>query len=146
MESYGGVIPDDVEELKSLPGVGGYIASAVATFAFRRSEPILDTNTVRIIGRLLDVPLTDGSRRSKKFKQAYQSMMSPTHPREFNFAMIDLGALVCLPKEPHCNICPILSFCSYANSRRPEQSELTPSRTRESRVITQPIRLMRNGK
>ena len=109
----GGEIEANKEWLLSLPGISHYIASAVLCFAFGRPEPLLDTNTVRILGRIFNIKVTDSSRRSKKFRELYFRIMDKNHPREFNFAMIDLGALVCRPENPMCKNCPLKNLCLY---------------------------------
>ncbi len=113
----GGSIPSSTEELESLPGISHYIAAAVRSFAFGRSDVLLDTNTVRILGRVFGIKVTDNSRRSKHFRQLYESLIDTEHPREFNYAMIDLGALVCTPREPSCDICPVNNMCMYGINR-----------------------------
>ena len=117
-QKYSGVIPSSPDELESLPGVGKYIASAVRCFAFNESVPLLDTNTLRILGRLFGIKVTDSSRRKEYFIKLYMSLMDKKHPREFNYAMIDLGALVCTPKKPRCGECPLLNHCIYGMRRR----------------------------
>lgn len=97
----------------SLPGVSDYIASAVLCFAFGRPEPLLDTNTVRITGRIFNIQITESSRRSKKFRELYFQLMDKKRPREFNMAMIDLGALVCRPRYFLCEKCPVKNLCCY---------------------------------
>ncbi len=114
VKQYSGKIPKTKEELKSLQGISDYIASATVCFAFNKSEPLLDTNIVRIIGRVFAVKVTDSSRRSNHFKELYQTINSRENPRDFAFAMIDLGALVCLPNRPMCNSCPVKDMCAYS--------------------------------
>ncbi len=109
----GGSIKKDKKWLLSLPGVSDYIACAVMCFAFGEPEPILDTNTVRIVGRIHGIHITDGSRRSKKFRELYKQLMDYNNAREFNYAMIDFGAIVCKPREPLCLECPIKKWCLY---------------------------------
>lgn len=109
----GGRIKADKNWLCSLPGVNDYIASAVMSFAFNKPEPILDTNTVRIIGRLTGMRVTDSSRRSRKFREIYLYLMDRKNPRIFNMAMIDLGALVCRARTPLCDRCPLKKWCAY---------------------------------
>lgn len=109
----GGSVKPDRAWLVSLPGVGEYIASAVLCFAFNHPEPVLDTNTVRILGRMSGIPVKDSSRRSRIFREMYSEILDPLHPREFNFAMIDIGALVCRPDKPLCSECPLLKWCRY---------------------------------
>lgn len=113
VKTYGGRIPFKTEELEVLPGVGHYIAAAVRCFCYEQPEVLLDTNTVRIIGRFFGVEKTDGSRRSRRFRELYESVIDRNRPREFNYAMIDLGALVCRPKNPVCSICPLREKCTY---------------------------------
>lgn len=113
---YGGKIPSDRIELESLPGVGHYIAAAVRCFAFGLPEPILDTNTVRVVGRLFGVKITDGSRRSKKFKDLYEQIMERERPPEFNFAMLDLASLICKPAKPLCHVCPLMNMCEFGKA------------------------------
>lgn len=114
VRQYNCKIPDRREQLESLPGVSHYIASAVRCFSFGLPEVLLDTNTVRITGRIFDLPVTDGSRRSKRFRDLLQFLLNHNHAREFNFAMIDLGALICRPEHPVCYICPVRDTCHYA--------------------------------
>jgi len=109
----GGRIKADKNWLCSLPGVSDYIASAVMSFAFNKPEPILDTNTVRIIGRLTGMRVRDSSRRSRKFREIYLYLMDRKTPRVFNMAMIDLGALVCRARTPLCDRCPLKNWCAY---------------------------------
>ena len=111
---YDGKIPETKEELKSLPGVSDYIASAMLCFAFNKSEPLLDTNIVRIIGRVFSLRVTDSSRRSSHFKELYQMINSRENSHDFAFGMIDLGAKVCLPVRPVCNACPVNEMCAYS--------------------------------
>ncbi|MBU7018880.1 MAG: A/G-specific adenine glycosylase [Theionarchaea archaeon] len=106
-------IPSDKKELESLPGISHYIASAVRCFALGYPEIILDTNTVRIAGRLFGIEVTDSSRRSRKFREILGSLLDKEYPREFNLALIDLGALICKTSDPQCGCCPVKSMCEY---------------------------------
>ncbi|MDE0682269.1 MAG: DNA-binding protein [Candidatus Poribacteria bacterium] len=109
-------IPSKREELESLPGISHYIATAVRCFAFGYPDALLDTNTVRIVGRLLDIPVTDGSRRSREFRILLETLVDTQHPRLFNFALLDHGALVCRSRSPLCDECPVLQHCCYGRS------------------------------
>lgn len=113
IKKYNGIIPQTKEVLKTLPGISDYIASAIVCFCFNKSEPLLDTNIVRILGRIFSLKVTDSSRRSNHFKLLYQTINSKENPREFAFAMIDLGSLVCLPNRPSCHLCPVKDLCAY---------------------------------
>ncbi|MHA1949147.1 MAG: hypothetical protein ACXAAO_16140 [Candidatus Thorarchaeota archaeon] len=112
--NHGGKIPIDKKALEHLPGVSHYIASAVRCFAFGKAEVLLDTNTVRITGRLFGIQITDGSRRSKRFQLLLENLLDINNPRQFNLALIDLGASVCKPKNPLCGVCPAVELCNYS--------------------------------
>jgi A/G-specific adenine glycosylase len=115
---FDGIIPSNREQLEELPGVSHYIASAVRCFGYGIPDVILDTNTVRILGRVHGIKVTDSSRRSKKFAEMYDSILDKAKPRDFNFAMIDLGALICTPNEPRCIKCPIMNLCEFGIFQR----------------------------
>lgn len=115
--AHKGKVPSSKSQLEDLPGVSKYIAAAVSCFAFGNPEPLLDTNTVRILGRMFGLIVGDGSRRNSRFSELYMSLMKIDDARDFNYAMIDLGALICRPKDPDCEICPAYDFCSYGLSR-----------------------------
>lgn len=110
---FDGQVPEDFEILVSLPGVSHYIASAVRCFAFGKPDVILDTNTVRVVGRLLGLTVTDTSRRSRRFRTILEQIIDREHPREFNFALIDLAAQVCRNSSPLHDKCCIRDYCNY---------------------------------
>ena len=114
---FEGKIPVEREKLESLPGISHYTASALRCFAYGYPEVLLDTNTVRIVGRVFGTKVSDSSRRSRTFQRLYESILDKENPRVFNYAMLDLGALVCLPSEPLCNNCPIIQMCIFGSSR-----------------------------
>ena len=118
MSKYDGKVPESLADLLSLTGIGPYIASAVRCFAYGYSEAVIDTNTVRIAGRLLNIKVTDGSRRSRLFKDTLQHLLDNENPKDFNLALIDLGASVCRPSMPDCVRCPIKSYCAFYQDSR----------------------------
>jgi A/G-specific adenine glycosylase len=115
--NYAGEIPVERQELESLPGVGPYIAAAVRTFAHGIPDAILDTNTVRIAARVFGFPLTDSSRRKKSVVRLMHGLLDRERPREFNLALLDLGALVCRAREPLCSLCPVQPLCAYGQQQ-----------------------------
>lgn len=110
-ERYGLEIPDNYDDLVSLPGVSDYIASAVLCFAHNRPEPIIDTNTVRIVGRFFGISVNDSTRRKKSFRDFVQVLVPKSNPRLFNYSFIDLGKLVCKSRNPECSKCPLVAKC-----------------------------------
>lgn len=114
-------IPIQKEDLISLPSISDYIASAVRCFAWNFPDPLVDTNTVRIVGRVYGVQTKDSSRRNQRIRELIENLVDPQFPAKFNYALIDLAHLVChKKKEPVCRVCPISSFCNLAQSRYPE--------------------------
>jgi A/G-specific adenine glycosylase len=118
-ETYGDTVPSSRTELLTLPGVSDYIAGAVRCFSTGSSEVLLDTNIVRVTGRVWGLPLTDGARRSAKFHDLLSRIAPRRHSRELYFAIIDLAAALCRPVEPRCEFCPLNRLCAYAASRGP---------------------------
>jgi A/G-specific adenine glycosylase len=107
------LIPDDPAAVRALPGVGRYIAGAILSFAFDRPEPILEANSQRVLARLLAVreDLKASSTRERLW-QAAERLVPAEHAGNFNQALMDLGALVCTPREPACLVCPLSSLCA----------------------------------
>lgn len=107
-----GNVPSNKKELMKLPGIGHYISSAVICFAFEKPEPLLDTNTVRVIGRVFGLKITDSSRRSKKFEKIMFNMVNFGECRLFSLSLIDFADAIC-KLDPLCLICPVNSLCNY---------------------------------
>jgi A/G-specific adenine glycosylase len=109
---HGGVMPDDPEAVRALPGVGRYMAGAILSQAFGLPEPILEANSQRVLARLLawrgDVKAA--ATRSRLWEAAARLVPS-RQAGEFNQALMELGALVCTPRAPRCLVCPLSSRC-----------------------------------
>jgi DNA (cytosine-5)-methyltransferase 1 len=106
--NFGGSVPSTSPELRSLPGVGDYVANAVLCFAFGRRTVLLDTNTERIVSRIRANP---SLRRTQMRMDLYDLAGRPGPDRDFNFALLDLGALVCRSGVPDCSHCPVRRAC-----------------------------------
>ena len=111
MEQHDGVIPRDFDALLKLPGIGRYTAGAIASIAYGERVPAVDGNVLRVVSRLIasreDI-LLDATKRA--VESALSSVL-PKDPGQFNQAMMELGALVCLPRTAHCEDCPLASLC-----------------------------------
>ena len=119
----GGKFPDSREELQKLPGIGRYTAGAIASISFDQPEPILDGNVKRVLSRLfaLREPI-DKAEGEKKLWEIAQSLVKGTkRPGDFNQALMELGALVCLPENPECFICPIKKICKAHGMKREDE-------------------------
>jgi len=107
-------IPQGQDKLATLPGIGPYAAAATSCFAFGRREIALDVNVARIIGRIYGVELERGElRKNSDVLRLGRSLIDGARPRDLNWALLDLGALVCRPK-PKCHVCPLADKCRYA--------------------------------
>lgn len=112
VERHGGAIPSKVDELMALPGVGRYTAGAVASIAFGRPAPIVDGNVARVLARLfaLNAPLNLPATGRRLWELA-AALVPRSAPGDFNQAMMELGATVCTPRQPHCPACPLADLC-----------------------------------
>ena len=108
--------PKTFNELRSLPGVGDYTAGAIASFAYNLPYPALDGNVYRVLARLNDCEMAfDTSAGKKYFHGLAEQLLDKANPRLFNSAIMEFGALYCLPQSPDCTNCPIQAFCkAYA--------------------------------
>ena len=98
--------------LRSMPGVGDYTAGAIASFAFNLPYPALDGNVYRVLSRLYDCEIPfDTTQGKKHFRKLAEELLDRTRPRLFNSAIMELGALVCLPTKPMCDECPLRTWC-----------------------------------
>ena len=98
--------------LKSMPGVGDYTAGAIASFAFDLPYPALDGNVYRVLSRLYDCEIAfDTTEGKKHFRQLAEDLLDREHPRLFNSAIMELGALHCVPTAPDCQTCPLNTWC-----------------------------------
>lgn len=112
ISEYGGEIPSNVQDLRSLPGIGRYSAGAIASIAFGQDEPALDGNIRRVLSRLFDV--SDPINTTSGEKHLWQLAAEHLPARMagiYNQAFMELGALVCTPHSPDCPQCPLAQFC-----------------------------------
>lgn len=111
-DDHGGKIPSTKKSLLSLPGFGPYTAGAVASLAFNQPVAALDGNVNRLLTRLLDLrerTSTDSLKRT--LERVVEDLIPPNRASDFNQALMDLGALICIPVRPRCPLCPVKRFC-----------------------------------
>jgi len=117
-EKFHGQIPLEKSDLLSLPGISDYVASAVRCFAWNKPDAIVDTNTVRVIGRIFNLETKDSSRRNAEFRRLITGLVDTEQPRTYNFALLDLAAQICTKvQKPACHLCPIQEYCLYKETR-----------------------------
>jgi A/G-specific adenine glycosylase len=109
---FAGEVPCDYRQLLALPGIGPYTAAAIASIAGNRDVPVVDANVIRVYARLFDIALPVMEQPGKERLAAIAGeLLPPGRARLFNQALMDLGGLVCLPKNPRCAGCPVASSC-----------------------------------
>ncbi len=106
-DRLGGSLPDTADGLRALPGIGAYTAGAIASIAFGKAEPAIDGNVRRVLARLFD--LDDPAPASVRART--RRLLSRERAGDFNQALMELGATVCVPRSPRCDECPIARWC-----------------------------------
>lgn len=112
VEHFQGIFPEDFLELKKIPGVGNYTAAAIASLAFKLPVAVVDGNVYRVLSRLFEIaePI-DSSKGKSIFEKLANEVLNKNIPDIHNQAMMELGALICKPKSPLCNECPVGYLC-----------------------------------
>jgi len=139
MELFGGRIPDSVEELQSLKGIGKYTSEAIASIAYQVPVPSVDGNFLRVFARMTMYAENIRSSGSMKKAEAYfTERISPDRPGDFNQAVMDLGATVCLPNgSPNCGSCPWEKMClSHREKRELDFPVLPEKKKRKKEELT----------
>jgi A/G-specific adenine glycosylase len=115
VRKWAGKIPDKFNDLIQLPGVGIYTANAVLCFSLGKRVPLVDTNVARVLQRVFGLPSRDPGGNVRLWILA-RKLLPQKNVMEFNWGLIDLGSMVCRPKNPLCGYCPIHDLCSYART------------------------------
>ena len=125
-------LPSHPDALRKLPGIGDYTAGAIASIAFGKAAPAFDGNVARVLGRLT---ARNGKSQNSRTLRALAARIVPSrHPGLHNQALMELGALVCLPKNPRCAVCPFRETCPSRN-KLPTASRLKPAFTSQQESI-----------
>ncbi|MCW3128401.1 MAG: mutY [Bacteroidetes bacterium] len=117
-----GIFPATYHDIVKLKGIGPYTAAAIASFIFGEKQAVVDGNVIRVLARIygIDLPF-DTTEGKKAFSELAQKLISDTHPGEYNQAIMDFGATVCVPANPKCDICPFADKCvAYQENRQEE--------------------------
>jgi A/G-specific adenine glycosylase len=116
-KDFNGKVPQERDKLKSIPGIGEYVADAVSCFAFGKDTEIIDSNVCRVLGRVFSIKSEGEARRNPTFRKVAQSLIPIGNCREFNWALIDHAHEICKPQNPKCEICPLDRICNYYAAR-----------------------------
>lgn len=114
MEEYDGRMPEEYEELLKLKGIGSYTAGAISSIAYKKANPAVDGNVLRVIARIRrDDRLISDAKVKQAVEQELWNVIPKERPGDFNQAMMEIGACVCIPNgAPHCEICPLVELCA----------------------------------
>jgi len=137
MHEHGGTVPADYGKLRALPGVGEYTAGAVLSIAFQKTYPAVDGNVRRVLGRVFN--LGDAA----KLRIMAQRLVPRWQPGNFNQSLMEIGASICLPREPRCLLCPLARHCL---SHRENGTKKTAARRKLNfKNVTWPLAIVRRG-
>jgi len=126
VKDHAGRLPSTAEQLRALPGIGRYTAAAIASIAFGQPTAVVDGNVGRVLQRILGKNLS-----GEPLWQAAGKLLDARRPGDFNQAMMELGAVLCLPRKPKCLLCPVNVLCSTRGEHpRPTQ----PKRQRKREI------------
>lgn len=118
VDEHGGEVPEDVDKLLALPGIGDYTARAVACFAYGKNVPVVDTNVRRVVARV-ERGEALGAPGKKEIEQVAALLPGQNGP-EFSVGLMELGALVCTARAPKCEECPVRAECAWLATGKPE--------------------------
>lgn len=135
-----GSIPSSYAELRELPGVGEYTAGAVASIAFGERVPAADGNVRRVLARLFDVP----EPKPAWLRDTAAGLVDPARPGDWNQALMELGATVCVPRAPRCHDCPVSAWCRARAAGTEAQRPASAAR-REARRATFALAVLCHG-
>ena len=123
-EHHDGRFPQNAEDLLALPGIGRYTAAAIASIAFAEPVAVVDGNVERVLQRFTGINLT-----TPQIWQHAQALLANSRPGDFNQAMMELGAMVCVPRQPKCPECPLQELCAtraIASKLQPDNNHGAP--------------------
>ena len=120
-DRHAGEVPPDVDDLLALPGIGTYTARAVAVFAFGQRHPVVDTNVRRVVARAVGGEPDAGPSTTAADLVAVEALLPADRARaaKTSIALMELGALVCTARQPHCSDCPLWSRCAWRRAGAP---------------------------
>ena len=135
MENYAGQLPEDVAELRKVKGIGPYTAGAIASIAMGLPAAAVDGNVIRVISRLTGLRENAGLPSVRReLEKRVLALMPSSRPGDFNQAMMDLGARICLPGTPDCEHCPLRSVCDAFRAGDAEELPFLPDKAAPKQI------------
>lgn len=147
VDEHDGNLPEEIDDLLALPGVGRYTAGAVASIAFDRPAPVVDGNVARVFARIFGIREDVRSAPVQALLWEKAEALARGHrPGDLNQAVMELGATVCTPKAPKCSACPVAKLCMARMDGDPEALPVKSAKKAPKRVLAVAARLARNGR
>jgi A/G-specific adenine glycosylase len=147
LNHFHGHIPDTRDDLLGLPGIGRSTAGAILSFAYNKEEPILDGNVKRVLSRLFAVSGHPARGKTEGLLwKISESLIPKGRSNPFNQALMDLGSMLCTPKDPQCSFCPLRNLCRGYLSRKPERYPLRTIKKPIPHRIAVSAVIQKNGK
>ena len=144
MKRHNGNFPRATDQMRQFSGIGKYTAHAVASFAFNQSVPIIEANTARLLARLFNLRESIDSDLGRRTLWQHATLLLPqSNAAVFNSALLDLGALVCVPRQPKCDVCPVKAFC---RAKDPAVIPVKKSKPHTKRLIETHALIVRRGR
>ncbi len=136
VNEFNGEFPSHIKDILTLKGIGEYTAAAIASFAFQQPFPAIDGNVKRVTARFFGI---NAPINTRAFFQNAQNLLEEAIPNDcpdlFNQAMIELGALICLPTKPKCDICPLAELCFALHHNEIDSLPVVISKTKAKQVF-----------
>ena len=141
---HGGIMPQTAHALRSLPGIGSYTAAAIASIAHGEPVAVVDGNVERVLCRIegWEGNAKTNTALRKQIHDLADRLVDPTQPGDFNQAIMELGATVCVPRNPQCLICPIATHCHTRGEHKTEKRKPMHSKQIAHALV---LRTVRNG-
>ena len=147
MEQYAGQLPRDLVALRQLPGIGRYTVGAIASMAFGMDEPTLDGNIRRVFARVFDISVpADLPSGEKALWNLAAEYLPKGKAGDYNQALMDLGATICLPKNPRCPICPLMESCEARLKGIQDQRPVLKPKKKTPHYILAAAVILKNGR
>jgi len=137
VDEFNGKVPDTWKEINKLKGVGPYTAAAVLSIAYQKKHAVVDGNVIRVLSRYYGIEDDVRSTKTKNTIQEYADELIPEdRPGDFNQALMELGAMVCAPSNPNCEVCPLAAECvAYKTAKTDKIPYKSPSKKRPHHQI-----------
>jgi A/G-specific adenine glycosylase len=147
MDEYGGRLPSDLQELRNLPGIGRYTVGAIASMAFGQDAVTLDSNIRRVLARVFNLAQAADSAEGEDFLwKLAEAHLPKGQAGDYNQALMDLGATICLSKKPRCLLCPLSKICQAYQQGMQEQRPVLKAKAEVPHYTVTAAVIRRDGK